>query len=201
MMVKIGFDLDGVLVDQTKMKVEKFKELYNLSLERWQVTSNVIDFFVPDKTKRRNIGVLSGVHQHREFVESNTLEILTELTKQGNELYLISRRGKSQEGEEAGYEMIKKLGVGLLFNQRVFFCQTDEEKIDEINRIGLFAYIDDRFEVVDRLVDRVQLPILYDPFDLSSQGLISSELGYYIITTLKSVEKLVREGGSYEKRV
>lgn len=187
----IGFDLDGVLADQTILKVKKFQELYGLSLERWQVSSNVIDDYVPDKTVRRAVGKISGTTPHSKFVEPTTPDYLSALVQEGYQLHLVSRRGKSEEGIKSGYETIEILDLHRFFKDRIHFCVTDEEKVRLLKQIGCQWFIDDRVEVVDQLIGEIESPVLYDPFSLVERGYVVPNNSVTVVQSLSLIQKLV----------
>jgi len=191
-MSTIGFDLDGVLADQTVLKVQKFKELYGLNLERWQVSSNVIDDYVPDKTIRRAVGKISGTTPHQEFVESATPDYLSALVQEGYQLHLVSRRGKSEEGIRSGYETIETLDLRRFFKDRINFCVTDDEKVRLLRQISCQWFIDDRVEVVDQLVGEIENPVLYDPFSLVEKGYVTPHNSVTVVKSLSLIQNLAR---------
>lgn len=189
-MTRIGFDLDGVLADQTALKVSRYKEIYGIAVERWQVTSNVIDSHIPDKQVRRTIGAISGTTTHSEYVDSKALEQLLILS-QRMEPWLISRRGKSAEGMIAGRATIAALKLEMVFKDRIRFVRTDQEKKDVILALNCLSYIDDRVEVLKSLVGAVHYPILYDPFNLVATRHVISPKGVYVFTDFSQITTFV----------
>lgn len=191
-MVKIGFDLDGVLADQTLLKQIKFKELFGIDLERWQVSSNVIDDYVPDKTIRRAVGSIVGTSAHNNYVEQETEAHLMNLINLGHDIYIVSRRGKSEEGIAKGYDTIKNLKLDSIFKNRILFCSTEEEKIKKIVDFKFSAFIDDRVETINELVGKIDFPLLYDSFNLAKNGYIFPNSGVVVINSIGSVIECIK---------
>lgn len=186
--MKIGFDLDGVILDNTTFKVQKFKEIYNLDFEDWQLSSNIIDEYVPDKEVRRHVGKLAGKRDLVKLLDENCIDVFEKFKDDGNQLYIISRRGKSDEGQKAAWEAIEKLEIEKYFN-KIIFCGTESEKINTIINNGIDIFIDDRLEVIEGIYGKVNFPILYDNFELLKKNLIKTN---YEVDSVKNFEEIER---------
>lgn len=186
---KIGFDLDGVILDNTTFKVEKYKEVYNQNFEDWQLSSNIIDEYVPDKEMRRHIGDLASARNFTKILDENCISVLNRLKENGYELYIVSRRGKSDNGQKAARESIKQLDINKYFND-IFLCESEQEKINTIidNKIDIF--IDDRVGVVEGIYEKITLPLLFDNFGLVKKNLIKIK---YPIKQVKNFKEIERE--------
>lgn len=186
---KIGFDLDGVILDNTIFKVEKYKEVYNQNFEDWQLSSNIIDEYVPDKEMRRHIGDLASARNFTKILDENCISVLNRLKENGYELYIVSRRGKSDNGQKAARESIKQLDINKYFND-IFLCESEQEKINTIidNKIDIF--IDDRVGVVEGIYEKITLPLLFDNFGLVKKNLIKIK---YPIKQVKNFKEIERE--------
>lgn len=186
---KIGFDLDGVILDNTIFKVEKYKEVYNQNFEDWQLSSNIIDEYVPDKEMRRHIGDLASARNFTKILDENCISVLNRLKENGYELYIVSRRGKSDNGQKAARESINQLYINKYFND-IFLCESEQEKINTIidNKIDIF--IDDRVGVVEGIYEKITLPLLFDNFGLVKKNLIKIK---YPIKQVKNFKEIERE--------
>ena len=180
-MVKIGFDLDGVIADAAIFKCNKIKEIYNIDLEPWQLTSKVINTFVPNKKIRDNINCLSATTMHPEFINKNLIEILQKLIDLGAKLYIVSRRGKSDNGIEFGRNTIKELNIESFFDE-IIFCETDNEKIEIIKQKQLDIFIDDRLGVIESVQKHIYFPILFDEYSIRNKGLLKYDNENLLIT-------------------
>ena len=187
---KIGFDLDGVILDNTTFKVEKYKEVYNQDFEDWQLSSNIIDEYVPDREMRKHIGDLASARNFTKILDKDCIEVLKRLKENGYELYIVSRRGKSDNGQKAAKESIKELDIGKYFN-KIFLCESENEKINTIidNQIDIF--IDDRVGVVEGIYKKITLPLLFDNFELVQKNLIEIKYPIKQVKCFQEIEKEV----------
>lgn len=193
--IKVGFDLDGVILDNTTFKVEKYKEVYNKNFEDWQLSSNIIDEYVPDREMRRNIGTLASARNFVKLLDEKSLQLFEKLNEQGYELYIVSRRGKSDNGQKAAREAIKQLDIGKYF-KKVLLCESEEEKINTIIDNEIEIFIDDRTGVVEGVYEKINLPLLFDNFGLLQKKLISIK---YPIKDIKNFEELEEVILKYER--
>ncbi|NDV96418.1 hypothetical protein D0T84_16070 [Dysgonomonas sp. 521] len=188
--IRIGFDLDGVISENAIFKSKKIKELYNIDLEPWQLTSNIIDTFVPNKSIRRAIGSLSALTIQPNFVDKETISVLKTLKSLDIELYIISRRGKSNQGIEIAKNTIEKLKISDYFKE-IIFCETEEEKIEKIKEKNIDLFIDDRIEILNGISSNVHFPLLFDEYDLIKKGLLDFEKKYVVINSFKLIMNYV----------
>lgn len=193
--IKIGFDLDGVILDNTSFKVEKYKEVYNKSFEDWQLSSNIIDEYVPDWKMRKEIGTLASARNFVKILDEKCINLFKKLIKDGYELYIVSRRGKSDNGQKAAREAIKQLDLEKYFTN-VFLCESETEKINTIidNQIDIF--VDDRVGVVEGIYEKIPLTLLFDNFGLVEKNLIKIK---YPIKQVENFEDIGREISKYDK--
>lgn len=193
--IKIGFDLDGVILDNTSFKVEKYKEIYNKSFEAWQLSSNIIDKYVPDWKMRKEIGTLASARNFVKILDEKCIDLFESLVKDGYDLYIVSRRGKSDNGQKAAREAIKKLDLEKYFT-KVFLCESETEKINTIidNQIDIF--IDDRVGVVEGIYDKIPLTLLFDNFGLLKKGLIRIK---YPVKQVENFKDIGKEINKYDK--
>lgn len=190
--MKIGFDFDGVISENANFKCKKVKELYNLELEPWQVTSNIINTYIPDKKIRDHINLLSAQTIHHSFVDKQTISVLQELIDLGVELYIVTRRGKTEEGLKAAKDTINNLGLERFFKE-IIYCETDNDKIKKVKDMKLDLFIDDRVSVIKNIQDKdVKFPILFDEYSLIEKNLLKYDENYITISTLKSVLSYVK---------
>ena len=193
--MKIGFDLDGVILDNTSFKVESFKEIFGMDLENWQVSSNIIDDFVPDKEVRRHVGKLSGTRSASAFIDDSCIQLFKKLKAKNYQLFIISRRGKSIEGQMAAHKSIEELGIKDLFDS-VILCEDEDIKNRSIIENEIEIFVDDRIDVIEKLQDRIALPLLFDNFKLLKAGKIKSDCDLKCVESFNELEKEIE---NYER--
>lgn len=186
-MVRIGFDLDGVINDNALFKCEKIKDIYGIHLEPWQLTSNVINTFVPDKSIRHDINNLSATTLHPQLVNKNLSQILQQLSDYEAKLYIISRRGKSNNGSKVARDIIRELNIEKFFDE-IIFCETDNEKVELIKQKNLDIFIDDRLCVIEGLQNSIHFPVLFDEYNLIKKGILTcNDKDIFITNDLNSL--------------
>lgn len=189
---KIGFDLDGVILDNTTFKKENYKKVYNLDFENWQLSANIIDEFVPDREMRRKIGTLASVRNFTKLLDENCIKTLNNLNKKNYELYIVSRRGLSDNGQKAAWESINELELGKYFKE-IIFCENEKEKIETIINKGIDIFFDDRMGIIEGILGKISIPVLFDSFDLVARGIIKVNDGFKVIKNFKEIGDFVKE--------
>lgn len=114
---------------------------------------------------------------------------IEELNLKGYELYIVSRRGKSDNGQKAAMQSIKQLDIEKYF-KKIFLCETEDEKIRTIIDNKMDVFIDDRVGVVEGLYKQIPLPLLFDNFGLVKKDLIKIK---YPIREVKTFEEIKME--------
>lgn len=179
--MKLGFDLDGVLIDNLLIKRDLIFKQKNVSLDLWMLNSNIIDTYVTDTTFRRKVDAMSAVFSEHPITESCIDDVLSFLS-QKLDLYLITARGKSQEGIDCAKILVKKHKLDTFFGNNILLVKDKEEKVSKINELGLDYFIDDRKDIL------LDLPrskrVLYDPFCLFK----SEADSFYFLSTLNELK-------------
>lgn len=197
--IKIGFDLDGVILDNTTFKVEKYKEVYNIEFEDWQVSSNMIDEYVPDREMRRKIGNLAAARNFTKILDDKSIELFKKLNEEGYELYIVSRRGKSDEGQKAARESIKQQNLEKYFKE-IFLCETENKKVETIINNGIQIFIDDRIEIIESLYKKIHLPLLFDNFELIEKDLLKTKYPVKKVSNFINIGREIDEYGKLYKK-
>ena len=70
---------------------------------------------------------------HPQLVNKNLSQILQRLSDYEAELYIISRRGKSDNGSKVARDIIRELNIEKFFDE-IIFCETDNEKVELIRQ-------------------------------------------------------------------
>jgi len=179
--MKLGFDLDGVLIDNLPIKRDLVFKQKNLTLDLWMLNSNVIDTYITNTAFRREIDVKSALSSEHSITELCIGDVLSFLS-QKLDLYLITARGKSQEGIDCAKILIKKHRLDSFFGNNILLVKDKKEKVSRINDLRLDYFIDDRKDIL------LDLPrskrVLYDPF-----GLFKAEAdSFYLLSTLNELK-------------
>lgn len=191
-MIKVGFDLDGVILENASFKQKAAKEIFNLDLEHWQLTSNVLKNFMKVKEDRDKINTYTAHNSHAKFVDNVIPNLLEKIKSFGVSIYLISRRGRSNEGVENAYKSIEELKIGHFF-ENIIFCESDEEKIEKIKENKIDIFIEDRIKVINDITQEfVHFPILFDEHNLIKKGLLDFKGNCVVINNLISVLEYVK---------
>lgn len=186
-MVRIGFDFDGVILESAAFKRREIKRLYNITLETWQLSANVIRNFVSNREIRHAIGKVAAETIYFDLTSKKIKEILPKLKMSDIELYIISRRGISPKASEVIRSVIEKLELVEFFKE-IICCQTDDEKIEIIKEKSIDLYIDDKIENIEKLSGIIPLPILFDEYNLIKRGLLKLNQE---VTVVNKIEELL----------
>ncbi|MBO5341198.1 MAG: hypothetical protein J6A73_00780 [Lachnospiraceae bacterium] len=185
-MLKIGFDLDGVILNNTYFKTQKLKEIYGIELEEWKLNSNLIDDYITNVDIRHHLGRLAGTSTNDQFVDADCVDCFQRLIDAGCELYLVSRRGKSDLGVINANKSIENLDIKKFF-KGCFFCETEEMKLNTIKELNLHCFFDDRIEVINGLDGAIPMPVLFDPFYVVERSLLNINCNCEISNCFKEI--------------
>lgn len=154
--VRIGLDLDGVIIDHHDSKCRLAAD-FGLALEPWQTNTNVIKEFMPLEAYRALQDRLYTSLTPTAPPVRRALETLAALPA---EFYIVSARtpvsirfAQDWLGQHRLYDLIPA--------ERVFFCGTAEDKRVYCERLGLHAFMDDKLSVLQLLPRHVHR-ILFD---------------------------------------
>lgn len=189
---KIGFDLDGVILDNTTFKKENYKKVYNLDFENWQLSANIIDEFAPDRDMRRKIGALASTRNFTKLLDEDCIEILNDLYNKNYELYIVSRRGLSDNGQKAAWESINELKLEKYFKE-IIFCENEKDKIDAIINKEIDVFFDDRMGVIEGILGKTRISVLFDSFDLVAKNKLKVKDDIKVIKDFKGIGDLIKE--------
>lgn len=163
----IGFDLDGVIVDHTAIKLE-LAEKFGYKLRPEQTHSEILKQIVPkeplDKIKHFIYDCPeTGLCQP---LVAGSLEGLERIKRNGVPCFLISRR-RSGASLNLAVELLKKHGLWPeYFNEKnVFFVQRPEDKNLKARELGITHYVDDESEVLEKMPD-IRNRFLLDNFNV-----------------------------------
>jgi len=143
----IGLDLDGVVLDHTRMRIKLAKK-YGYDLKPAQTPSELLKKKIPAPYRQL---IQYFLYTHPDVSQKADLipQVRTALQffkKNGYPVYLISRR---REGSLA-VDILKKRGLWPeYFNEKnSFFVITPEEKNEKAKALGVTHYVDDEMRVL-----------------------------------------------------
>ncbi len=190
----IGFDIDGVILDNTENKIRAAKK-FGISLKKEQTPSILVkELFSP-----------SGYQKFKEYLYNNIAKIykpnlmpevkdvLELIKKKKISFYLISRQ-----------KYPKKVIVILTFyglwpkyfnKKNTFFVLEPEDKEIKAKALGITHYIDDEQKVLD-VLHSVPNKILFDPLGIFKypspfRKVRDKNSGYARVKSWKEIAKLI----------
>lgn len=161
--IHIGFDLDGVLIDHTRVKVDlAAQQGITVPLKRTN-TAFLRNYFPSEKDYRAYQAMLyeDPVVSLRSALMPGALETLRGLTEAGIRFTLVSRRREPRWAKK----VLEHHGLRPRFfdDENTYFVQKPEEKNHVALRTGITHYIDDEPRVLRCLLD-VPNRFLLDPY-------------------------------------
>jgi 5'(3')-deoxyribonucleotidase len=166
---KIGFDMDGVIIDHTNLRIVLAKK-YGFSLTPEQTQSDVLCTIIP-KTERS--ALQNTLYNDPKMALSAPLmkgayKGISTLINEGFLIYLISRR----KDPELAIKLLSTHGLWPdYFNkENTFFVAEIEDKNEKAKEFGLTHYIDDEEKVLEVLTG-VPNKILFDQYNTSKNKL------------------------------
>jgi len=156
----IGFDLDGVIIDHTKNKIKKLRELgYNIraeetSLEKLKSLISLDDYRIVQKFIYNEVTPIASPMR-------GAIKTISNLNKDYS-LAIISRR--RPETRNIALDWLKEHGFLKFFKDNIYFVDSDDKKDTVARKLRIDAYIDDKLKVL-KLLKNVPNKILFDPFD------------------------------------
>ncbi len=180
----IGFDMDGVILDNSLVKIQLAKkfgweikmhdtpsEIYKTVLPE-PVFTRVQKLLYDDPVVSASVEVMPGVRDTLDFIISNKIPY-----------FLISRRRLP----ESGIEALKRHGLWPeYFNEKnSFFVETPKSKNTKAKELGITHYIDDERGVLAQLTD-VKHRFLFDHLNVFAPAL------YYLkVSSWNEIQNLI----------
>jgi len=160
----IGFDLDGVIIDHTDLKLKLAAERgYNLKPE--QTGSDAFKNFVPKPIREQIQHFLYSDEEALLFSQlmPGAKSVLGRIKHRELPYFLISRR----KDIDLATRLLRFHGLWPeYFNgKNAFFVDEPEDKNNKAREIGVTHYVDDELGVLEKLAD-VEKRFLFDPFDV-----------------------------------
>lgn len=164
----IGFDMDGVIINHVERKVYLAKKL-GFKIKKEDTPSEVLKTKMPLPEYRRLQHLLYD--NPRTCLSSSPMpgveKILLAVKKKNLPLFLISRR----KVDQTAIKLLRRHGLWpRYFNeQNTFFVKEVEDKNTKAKELGITHYIDDEQKVLNSLVD-VKNKFLFDKLDIFKES-------------------------------
>ncbi|MFA6364848.1 MAG: hypothetical protein WCW78_00400 [Candidatus Paceibacterota bacterium] len=166
--IKIGLDMDGVLIDHTGIRIKLAKE-YGFALIPKDTPSDILRTILPDKERWaiQNTIYNDPLVSLEAPLIKNVEESLKRLTELEIPFFLISRR----KDANLAMRLLEARGIWpRYFNpENTHFVITPEDKDTEAIKLGITHYVDDETKVLKAL-NSVPHKILFDPYDAQEEG-------------------------------
>ncbi len=157
-LVRIGLDLDGVIIDHTANKLKLAKD-YGYALEPWQANTNLMKRFMDHDHYEALQDTLYTTMTPDAPAVIGALEHLPKLA--GAEIYIVSAR--PHESVRYAQEWLTKHRLfDLVPAERMFFCNDSKDKRGICDRLLVDLFLDDKLSVLTDLSVAVR-KALFDP--------------------------------------
>lgn len=160
----IGFDMDGVILDNADSKIEVAKK-FGFTIKLSHTPSEILKKMMPQIVWEEFQNIL---YDHPKFAFSTPLMIgarsmVDKLTKKGIPIFLISRR----KIPGIAIKILKKHTLWpKYFNEgNSFFVVHPKDKNRQAAKLGITHYIDDELKVINAL-SKVPNRFLFDQFNV-----------------------------------
>lgn len=162
----IGFDLDGVIIDHTNLKIKLAKER-GFILRPEETASDIFGNFIP-KSQVQEIQYYLYDDLKTAFLSplmAGAKEGLKQIKSVKIPYFLISRR----KNAPIAVEILKhhELWPKYFNEDNVFFVETKEDKNKKSVACGVTDYIDDEISVLKKLTS-VKNKFLFDKFNIAT---------------------------------
>jgi len=161
--IKIGLDLDGVIIDHTLTKIRLAKQ-FGYFLNPDQTSSEVMKKLIPLEIYR---AIQNNLYKE-EGLSSKPMkrakEILEQMTQSSFIPYIISRRGMEEQQRKFAMHWLKNNHFfPPLLTDQIVFVDSDVKKNDLCKKLNINIYLDDKIKVLNFL-SSVKYKILFDPY-------------------------------------
>lgn len=167
--IRIGIDLDGVLIDHREHK-RKLAGEYGFELEPWQANSNVMHEYVPEHVYRAIKDPLYSSMTSDAPPVAGALRVLPSLKA---EIYLISTRPQHSVRYAQDW-LVKHRVYDTVPAERIYFCGADEKR-GYCERLGISTFLDDKMSVLDALPGKTKR-VLFDEDDIAGRIKVEDRL-------------------------
>lgn len=180
--VKIGLDLDGVIIDHTQNKIKTATELGFSVTAKETTSSKFLKAKMPDEAYMEL--------QSRTYDEMSptappipgAIKSIKELHNRGFELFIISRR----KIPGPAVDWLQRYGIlDIIPKEKIFFVKKDDQKEKIAQKLKLDIILDDQCKVLKELKS-VKHTIFFNVHEVDNEGFCE-------VNSWKEFLKLVNE--------
>lgn len=162
--MRLGFDLDDVIIDHTKNKQKVAKRLGFL-LEPKNTAVPRLGKLIPKKIYRALRDKTYGSLSLSAPSVPGVKKIIKFLEKKGHQIIIVSRR--YPENRKVALDWLEKEHLNHL---PTFFVDSDEDKLKLARKNRLEAYIDNDPRIVTLFQNQIPFPVLFDRFNVAKES-------------------------------
>lgn len=162
--LKIGFDLDGVIIDHTWTKIQQ-AELLGFNIKPEETPGQRLRKIIGQASYRRVQKYIYGPGTAGGLVSRGAFPVLKRIKELGYQMFVISRRGT--EFQSPGLVWLMKNMSGIFDRTKILFVKRDYDKDMVCQKLKIQIYLDDKASVLSKLRS-VSKKILYDPYNIGS---------------------------------
>lgn len=163
MKLKIGLDLDGVIIDHTINKIRLAKKS-GYFLKPAQTSSETMKEIVPLEVKQFiQKGIYGRVGLSSRQMK-NSKKMLIKITKAFSVPHIISRRDHKHGQRKFALRWLKNnCFFPPLKHNRILFAESEPFKNNICKKLNINVYLDDKIEVLNSL-SSVKYKVLFNPY-------------------------------------
>lgn len=162
----LGFDLDGVIVDHSFVKIQ-LAQKFGFTVNKYQVyPDNLYRLLGPDKYYEFTHCLYDDPQiAMKGVIMRGSKSVLGKLKKRNIRFAVISRR---KNNHDIPINLLRKHGLwpDILNRQNVFFVQNRGDKNTKAISLGISHFMDDDWEVLEQLTG-VLNKYLFDPYGIA----------------------------------
>ena len=162
--MKIGLDVDGVLIPLKKFEIERGSKLFKKSPVDPNA-NNIEKMFNCSKLESTKFWIFNSINYlFCQKARANAAETILKLKNENNEIYIITSRAKSFEKNIIGATSRFLLKYWLkrenIYYDNIYYCQSSKDKMLVCKEQDIDIMIDDTIENIKK-ISKVTKTILF----------------------------------------
>lgn len=158
--LRIGLDLDGVIVDHTihKMRVAKS---FGFVVRKNQTHEAILKQLMPEEKYRALQAKVYGSMSLGAKPVPSAKATIRKIARRGHKLFIVSRRG--EHAREALSWLSRHRVLDSVSRGNVTFVNEDAGKADVVKKLNIEIFLDDKPSVLDHLT-AITHPVFFNNF-------------------------------------